>query len=313
MSRGRGPRARYDPVSGGDPRVRQAARAVLAAQQPGRLHGADGRGSIRSSGTGTRPSWRWASRPGTGDRALTELERLAQGQWPDGMIPHIIFHAPSDAYFPGPDVWGTEPRAGRQAGDLRHHAAAGVLRPRSGSSGGPAAGPTHAAAAGSAWPPSIAPPWRWHRWWSRARDPEGTGLVAVLHNWETGSDNSPAWDAALARVPTTTSTPIRRRDTGHVDPGHAPQRRRLPALHPPSRRLPRCRLEPGAAMGGRALQGRRRPDDRHPGSRDGRPRGAPGRARREPGGRPSSATCAGASAAGLVAAVAPGTRPVRLP
>jgi glycogen debranching enzyme len=49
-----------------------------------------------------------------------------------------------------------------------------------------------------------------------------TGLVAVLHNWETGSDNSPAWDAALARVPTTTSTPIRRRDTSHVDPGMRP-------------------------------------------------------------------------------------------
>src|SRR5262249_23424670 len=35
-------------------------------------------------------------------------------------------------------------------------------------------------------------------------------------NWETGSDNSPAWDAALARVPTTSSTPIRRKDIGHV-------------------------------------------------------------------------------------------------
>jgi hypothetical protein len=62
----------------------------------------------------------------------------------------------------------------------------------------------------------------WHRWWIRARDPQGTGLVAVLHNWETGSDNSPAWDAALARVPTTTSTPIRRRDTDHVDPDMRP-------------------------------------------------------------------------------------------
>ena len=56
-----------------------------------------------------------------------------------------------------------------------------------------------------------------------ARDPQRTGLVAVLHNWETGSDNSPAWDAALARVPTTTSTPIRRRDTGHVDPAMRPR------------------------------------------------------------------------------------------
>ncbi|MDX7569023.1 hypothetical protein SJ550_26490, partial [Serratia marcescens] len=32
-----------------------------------------------------------------------------------------------------------------------------------------------------------------------------------------GSDNSPAWDIALARVPTTTKTEVIRKDTGHVD------------------------------------------------------------------------------------------------
>jgi hypothetical protein len=41
-------------------------------------------------------------------------------------------------------------------------------------------------------------------------------LVAILHPWESGMDNSPAWDAALARVPAAPSTPIKRRDTGHV-------------------------------------------------------------------------------------------------
>ncbi len=41
------------------------------------------------------------------DRAYRELERLAEGQWADGMIPHIVFHQPSDTYFPGPDVWRT--------------------------------------------------------------------------------------------------------------------------------------------------------------------------------------------------------------
>jgi hypothetical protein len=42
------------------------------------------------------------------DRAYRELERLIEGQWDDGMIPHIVFHAPSDTYFPGPDVWGAQ-------------------------------------------------------------------------------------------------------------------------------------------------------------------------------------------------------------
>ena len=56
------------------------------------------------------------------DRAYRELERLVEGQWDDGMIPHIVFHAPSDTYFPGPDVWGTRHRIA----DLRHHPAAGL-------------------------------------------------------------------------------------------------------------------------------------------------------------------------------------------
>ena len=43
-------------------------------------------------------------------RAYRELERLIEGQWEDGMIPHIVFHVPSDSYFPGADVWRTKHR-----------------------------------------------------------------------------------------------------------------------------------------------------------------------------------------------------------
>ena len=40
-------------------------------------------------------------------RAATELESLLRGQWPDGRVPHIVFHpdVPEDAYFPGPAFW----------------------------------------------------------------------------------------------------------------------------------------------------------------------------------------------------------------
>ena len=62
-----------------------------------------------------------------------------------------------------------------------------------------------------------------HRWWLRARDPGGIGLVAILHPWESGSDNSPAWDIAFARVATSTTTAVRRRDLGHVDPAMRPR------------------------------------------------------------------------------------------
>lgn len=146
------------------------------------------------------------------DRALRELERLAEGQWDDGMIPHIVFHAPADSYFPGPEVWGTRHRI----------ATSGITQP-----------PVFAMAlrfiaerAGASFAPRIRALFsaadRYHRWFAAARDPEGTGLVATLHNWETGRDNSPEWDMPFARVPETTTTVIRRRDTGHIDASMRP-------------------------------------------------------------------------------------------
>ena len=62
-----------------------------------------------------------------------------------------------------------------------------------------------------------------HRWWQAARDPERRGLVATLHPWETGMDNSPAWDTALARVPTETKT---------VDPPARHQRTSIATMRP---------------------------------------------------------------------------------
>jgi glycogen debranching enzyme len=151
------------------------------------------------------------------DRAYRELERLIEGQWEDGMIPHIVFHAPSDTYFPGPDVWGTRHRI-----------------PTSGITQPPVFGMAlrfiHDAAVAAGRQdalertrPLFAAALRSHRWWLKARDPERRGLVAILHPWESGSDNSPAWDEALARVPTTTTTQIRRKDTGHVDASMRPK------------------------------------------------------------------------------------------
>ena len=41
------------------------------------------------------------------DRAWTEMETLFEHQWPDGMVPHIVFHVLDDGYFPGANVWDT--------------------------------------------------------------------------------------------------------------------------------------------------------------------------------------------------------------
>ena len=147
-------------------------------------------------------------------RAWTEIETLFAHQWSDGMVPHIIFHVYSDGYFPGPDVWGT----GRPV------ATSGITQP-------PVAGfavrrlydratdKTEAARRARALLPKID---AWHRWFYQMRDPEGEGLAAILHPWESGRDNSIDWDEAFDRVPTDGVEPYVRRDTQHADPAHRP-------------------------------------------------------------------------------------------
>lgn len=149
------------------------------------------------------------------DRAWREIERLLQGQWADGLLPHIVFHAPSDDYFPGPDTWGTThtpPTSGITQPPVLATAARHLFDT--------AVDRADAEARMAAIYPALL---RNHRWWQQARDPRRTGLVATLHPWESGMDNSPAWDRAMARVLTTTNSPIRRRDTGHVDASMRPR------------------------------------------------------------------------------------------
>ena len=141
-------------------------------------------------------------------RAWRELERLLEGQWADGMVPHIIFHGPKTEYFPGPDVWKTKHRI-PTSGISQPPVLATAVRHCWEKARDRALAEDRAAAL---YPKALAS----HRWWARARDPEGVGLVGSLHPWESGMDNSPAWDAAFARVAPTPTTPIRRSDIGHV-------------------------------------------------------------------------------------------------
>jgi len=147
-------------------------------------------------------------------RAWTEIETLFAHQWDDGMVPHIIFHQLDDGYFPGPDVWGT----------FRTVPTSGITQP-------PVAGfaarriydramdKALAAKKARALLPKIH---AWHQWFFANRDPKGTGLVAIIHPWESGRDNSVDWDAAFERVPTDGVQPFTRRDTSHANPAHRP-------------------------------------------------------------------------------------------
>src|SRR6266542_4140673 len=118
-------------------------------------------------------------------RAWTEIETLLQHQWPDGMVPHIVFHAEDEGYFPGPSVWGTgrpTPTSGITQPPvlgfvLQRLFAEAKDRQLARQRVGPLAEKADA----------------WHRWFYTARDPARSGLVAILHPWESGRDNSIDW------------------------------------------------------------------------------------------------------------------------
>jgi neutral trehalase len=62
----------------------------------------------------------------------------------------------------------------------------------------------------------------WHRYLATCRDPEASGLVTTYHPWE-GTDNSPRWDHALARITVAQPGPYTRLDTSEVpDPSQRP-------------------------------------------------------------------------------------------
>jgi hypothetical protein len=158
-------------------------------------------------------------------RAQRELETLLAAQWGDGRIPHIVFNpaVPLDAYFPSPDFWRSS-TAGEKAGAPTTVETSGIVQP-----------PVHALAAwlvhqadpaASArrrflrrlYPRLVA----WQRYLTDHRDHGGRGLASIIHPWESGMDNSPCWDAPLARVTPAAPGSFRRVDLGPTSPAERP-------------------------------------------------------------------------------------------
>ncbi len=148
-------------------------------------------------------------------RAWREAAVMFDGQWENGMVPHILFHGDSSTYFPGPDVWGGGHRIPSSAISQPAVWATCIrmMYER-------AEDKSLAEASAQALLPMLVD---YHDWWYRERDPNGTGLVRSFHPWESGMDNSPAWDDPLARVPPVEWT-YQRRDLGHVDSSERPHK-----------------------------------------------------------------------------------------
>lgn len=127
------------------------------------------------------------------ERAQQEILSLFKGQWPNGMVPQIVFNPDAlGNYFPEPDFW--------QAPEAR--LTSGISMP-----------PLHATACLQIYqkarnlesarsflefmfPKLVAS----HRYFYRYRDPDRIGLAYIRHPWESGLDNSPAWDGPLGHV-----------------------------------------------------------------------------------------------------------------
>jgi len=157
------------------------------------------------------------------ERAIEEIRSMFKGQWKNGMLPHINFHRPDPNYFPGPEVWKTSglPQGSPQV------ATSGITQP-----------PVFAFIMEriSALPFGQTADWKTfvremfpkilaqHRHLYTHRDPEGEGLVYIQHNWEAGTDNSPAYDAALDAIDVSGFRDVSslRRDLKTVDALHRP-------------------------------------------------------------------------------------------
>jgi glucosylglycerate hydrolase len=154
-------------------------------------------------------------------RARLELDSLFAGQWHNGLLPHIVFDPAADGYWPGPAQWECAlhseeaPSAPATSGLIDppvHAIAVDRILALAAQAGGAQAADTEAWAA-RLYPKLLA----WHRFLARDRVDKETGLMTLFHGWESGTDNSPRWDAAYAEVAVGPGLPrYQRKDKAHV-------------------------------------------------------------------------------------------------
>lgn len=147
-------------------------------------------------------------------RAAEELRALLRGQWRNGLVPQIIFKPGETGYFPGPDVW----QSSRSRDAPPDAQTSGITQP-----------PMLAIAALAVWRNSPDRPvaaaflrdvypkiLAYHRFLYAQRDPDHSGLIVVVHPWESGLDNSPPYLDAGNRVRLAYRPRYQRLDTLHV-------------------------------------------------------------------------------------------------
>ncbi|MBM7069654.1 trehalase family glycosidase [Actibacterium sp. 188UL27-1] len=142
-------------------------------------------------------------------RAWAEVTTVLEGQWPDGMVPSILFRRDDPDYFPGPRRWGA---------NLGPIPSTGVSQPPVLSTAVRLlAGEDDADRLDNIFDKLLA----WHNWYHTARTFDG--VIATVHPWETGRDNCPDWNIGLDAMEVAPDlAPYERMDNKHVDASFRP-------------------------------------------------------------------------------------------
>ena len=138
------------------------------------------------------------------DFSITEIETLLNGQWDDGMVPHILLIEKDTSYFPNHTTW----QCGKNipsSGITQPPVLASILRKIVEKN--QLSNEQHSRIVNI-----ITKIKNYHEWFIKFRDPNKTGLVSILHPWESGYDNSPIWDQPMSNIKVDKDLNYKRRD-----------------------------------------------------------------------------------------------------
>ena len=146
--------------------------------------------------------------------AIKEITTLLDGQWKDGMVPHILFHNPNTNYYPNYTAWNCGNKI-RSSGITQPPILATILKlilDKNKISNKQT----------KEIKKIVKKIIRFHEWFIKFRDPNKTGLVSILHPWESGYDNSPIWDEPMAKVTIEKNLKYKRADNKLIKPDQRP-------------------------------------------------------------------------------------------
>ena len=126
-------------------------------------------------------------------RAAGELRGLLRGQWSNGMLPHMI-------YNPKLPYRLESARCPIQMA-LHHIPTLAITQPPILAIAAEAVADKLDDSSRASFIAEMVPAInRYHDWLYAERDPDGTGLVSLVHPWESGMDDAPYWSDAMSEL-----------------------------------------------------------------------------------------------------------------